>query len=113
MICRSFTFDGFDEGEGTTQYYGIIKWRLKHKELLLIENPKEKNEKKIRLLWEKEPKGDPRNQLGCIQAVDKFVESYETGGPHGREQWLECLHVHNELWEAARIAWGWPRIIAS
>ena len=86
----------------------MIKWRLKHREVQLIQNPKaEKNEIKMTtFVWD--GKGDWKDEYHCVNALNGFVKTY--GGPHGLPQWEECLWIFDMLWEAAKNLWGFPRI---
>ena len=55
VIYRSFRFPESDTEPGEAEYYGMIKWLLKEKQLLLIPDLKDdsKKEKMITYVWEK------------------------------------------------------------
>ena len=107
LLCRSYSFSNYEKGEGERQYHGMIKWRLEHREVQLIQNPKAENNeiKKTTFVWD--GKGDYEDESHCVKALNAFVDTY--GGPYGLQQWHECIWVFDWLWTAARNVWGFPR----
>ena len=53
--------------------------------------------------------GTSETELKCRESLLEFLGFY--GGANAREQWSTCWEVHNNIWDAAKSCWGYPRVL--
>lgn len=104
-------FSHFDVASGIASYYGMVKWDLKRRQLELIYNLGDRNNKAI-IKWD--GKGDVNSDKTCRDKLLWFIATY--GGPKedsGTRQWYNggVDDVNHKIWEAATSLWKYPRLI--
>lgn len=108
-ILRSYDLINAENALYNTSYYGMIKWRIQHRDLLLIPDPKDNTPNLITIVWD--GSGTAEGEDRCKAVLKDFISQY--GGPHGHGQWYTAdfvADIHCKFWSAANGLWGYPKV---
>jgi hypothetical protein len=97
-------------------YYSMLKWGLKKQRLFLLYDMTTKDKTKDmavdrEIIFDQNVTGD--TEIQCKEAVNRFIKTYSE--PQGEYQWNMNLGrvLHDQIWEAAKRVWGFPRFCST
>ncbi|KAL2130687.1 hypothetical protein VTI74DRAFT_6074 [Chaetomium olivicolor] len=101
------------DARGVPTYHGMVSWVLSKRAIELVPDiSKAKRNRKVIIQWAKDKnmQGTVADLKACVRELEQFVKNYG-----GAKQWVAdgINEFHDQLFSAAVVAWGYPRLDAS
>jgi hypothetical protein len=98
------------DARGVPTYHGMVSWVFSKRAIELVPDiAKDKRNRKIIIQWArtKDKQGTEADLVKCVRTLEQFVKNYG-----GAKQWLAdgINDFHDQLLDAAVVAWGYPKL---